>query len=1001
MATARRRGALAVATAVVLVALSAGVAVAVSDALGIRAEPAEQMRPAPAHAPQRTSFTAPPAFTSIQAPDTVRMQLALDELDTALADAENTEGEASLEVVITGTAADDTYTLTGTPDALRIEAAGESGAARGVYDLAAAIRADHDIRAHLGETVTSALPLRMVDLGAVGVEADPDQWASGEDYSHVSRAFENAYLEEAPYIDDTALADDYEQWDDYLRHVVGLGYNAVAWPGFIEYVDFATAEGEVYPEGDPHIARAAALRAAFTPFWERAAELGVKIYLRTDMLALTPQLADYLDARFGSPDTENPELWKVYTDALDELYAEVPAISGVLIRIGEGGSIYAEPGWDYYSALAVRSVDAVRTMLTAFTEQAESSGREVIFRTWSVGIGDVGDMHTDADSYRAVLDGLDSPALIVSTKYTLGDFYSWLPLNATLEVGEQRRIVEFQSRREFEGFGSFPNDLGPEFQWALQTLIAANPNIEGVWTWTQDGGPWRAGPMTLYLTSGFWQLYELGTMQAAALARDPGTDVADVTYAWARRYLASEPGTALAVVDAMASSRTAITQGLYLQGFAENRVFAVGLEPPPQMWLFEWDILTGDTATLDTMYAIIGADRVEQTIRQGDDAVTAVHRMREIVEGASGLGWRDGARQQLLDSLDYEASTLELLNAYRAAFLYQAEWHDTGSADAYARWQTARDTFAAASAEHLERYTGDLEHPAWNLTAAELGVERADRDLAMAWIARALLALTLAWLLIGIFSARTRLVRRPGAAAARATWIASSRPWRAQESTLGLDDLDKALIVLVPGALLVGTRAVQTSFLAPAQLAITLGAWAVFVALLLLLVRGRTAWAALSAIGGVIVLRAVLLLFALAFTGPGGYWFGFWTDPVRRTVYISLAFAAFLWTFVAAGWALAARLGARRATGVVLAAVGAGLAVPAAIVGVIGLEQALTVWNDQLGLLPWGLARILGITTYLEIPDATAWWAAAFGAVLLAVGLLLALLRAPHTRRLS
>jgi hypothetical protein len=263
----------------------------------------------------------------------------------------------------------------------------------------------------------------------------------------------------------------------------------------------------------------------------------------------------------------------------------------------------------------------------------------------------------------------------------------------------------------------------------------------------------------------------------------------------------------------------------------------------------------------------------------------------------------------------------------------------------------------------------------------------------MAWIARVLLVLTLAWLLIGIFSARTRLVRRPGAAAARATWIASTRPWRAQESTLGLDGLDKALIVLVPGALLVGTRAVQTAFLAPVQLAVTLGAWAVFVVLLLVLVRGRAAWAALSAIGGVIVLRAVLLLLALAFTGPGGYWFGFWTDPVRRTLYISLAFAAFLWTFVAAGWALAARLGARRATGVVLAAAGAGLAVPAAAVGVIGLEQALTVWNDQLGLLPWGLARILGITTYLEIPDATAWWAAAFGAVLLAVGLLLALAR--------
>ena len=84
----------------------------------------------------------------------------------------------------------------------------------------------------------------------------------------------------------------------------------------------------------------------------------------------------------------------------------------------------------------------------------------MIFRTWSVGVGAVGDMHTNADSYEAVLDGIDSDRLIVSTKYTLGDFYSHLPLNHTLEVGEQRRIVEFQSRREFENFGAFPNDLG-------------------------------------------------------------------------------------------------------------------------------------------------------------------------------------------------------------------------------------------------------------------------------------------------------------------------------------------------------------------------------------------------------------------------------------------------------------------------------------------------------------------------------------------------------------
>ena len=39
-----------------------------------------------------------------------------------------------------------------------------------------------------------------------------------------------------------------------------------------------------------------------------------------------------------------------------------------------------------------------------------------------------------------------------------------------------------------------------------------------------------------------------------------------------------------------------------------------------------------------------------------------------------------------------------------------------------------------------------------------------------------------------------------------------------------------------------------------------------------------------------------------------------------------------------------------------------------ALLAAVGLEDALTVWNDQLALLPWGMARILGITTFLGIP---------------------------------
>ncbi len=988
MATTHRgRGLLAGIIVICLVALGAGVGYLVGDALGIRTEAAEQMTPADPVVPAALASVAPPEFTAVDAPAGERFALAADALRDAVADAATTSGTATLSVHVTGGADDDTYTLSGSPEALTITATSDSGAVRGIYDLAATVRAGKAIDTDLGQTVTSRLPFRMVDLGAVGVTADPTEWQDGTDYSHVSRAFADVFSPTAPYVDEDALAVASADWDAFLEEIIAKGYNAVAWPGFLEYVTFDAVDG-IYADGDVHIERAAAMRDALSPLWQRGADLGVKIYLRTDMPSLTPALESYFDEVFGGLDTGNPEFWGTYAAGLDELYAAAPALSGILIRIGEGGDIYQEPGWDFSSAIAVRTVDAVRTMLTTYTDQAEAAGREVIFRTWSVGIGDVGDMHTDAASYHAVLDGLDSPALIVSTKYTLGDYYSWLPLNDTLEIGEQRRIVEFQSRREFEAMGSFANDLGPEFQWAMQTLLAANPKIEGIWTWTQDGGPWRAGPMILYMKSGFWQFADLNNDLAVAIARDPDVDVGAVTDAWARRWFSDDPATIQAIGEAMALSRTAITDGLYLEDFARVRAVALGLEPPPQMWLFEWDILTGDSATLDVLYSVIGEDRVESTLAQGAGAVDAADRMRDLVSATDPASWHDAAlRDAFTASLAYEAETLRLLGAYREMFLRQAQWHDTGSDEVYAQWERARDRFAAEAAVHLDTYEGDVEHPAWNLAAADLGVERADRDLAMAWTARILLGLGL------VFAVGVALWRRmPGRRVAGALAVSATRPWRAVDAVAPLSRGERIALVAVPGALLVVSRLVQSSLLSWVQAAVVLGAWAVFVAVLLLLRRRVSPWPVLAAVGGVIVVRVILLLAALSFTGPGGYWFAFWTDPLRRNLYIAVAFALFLWGFVAAGWALSTQIGRRRATGVVLAAVGAGLAVPAAIVAAIGLEPALTAWNDQMGLLPWGLARILGITTYLEIPEDTAVYAAGFGLVLVLVGAAMAML---------
>ena len=157
-----------------------------------------------------------------------------------------------------------------------------------------------------------------------------------------------------------------------------------------------------------------------------------------------------------------------------------------------------------------------------------------------------------------------------------------------------------------------------------------------------------------------------------------------------------------------------------------------------------------------------------------------------------------------------------------------------------------------------------------------------------------------------------------------------------------------------------------------------------------LAVRKRDPWPVVAAVGGAVLLRCVLLLGVLAVRGPGGYWFAFWTEPAQRTGYVIASFTLFGWVLVAAAWALAPSLGRRSAIAVALGIIGLAKVAVGALLAVVGLEDALTVWNDQLALLPWGLSRILGITTHLGIPVTLPWWVLGAGAVLTAAAIGLA-----------
>ncbi|HRY08832.1 MAG: hypothetical protein H6526_02685 [Actinobacteria bacterium] len=878
-----------------------------------------------------------------------------------------------------------------------VNGAGRQGMANGLLAASDVVAAGEELPASPGAPVVPQLEYRFADYGAVGVEPDPQAWAAQDDYSHNSRQFADVVLSDEPWVDPEGLARVTAEWQDYIDHIRAYGYNGVIVSGFLEYVNFDRVGNgnEIYPEDSPHRARHEAMVEQFGNMWQYADEMGMRVVFKTDMLANTGPLDDYVQRELGGFDVDDPRLWEVYQAGLEEFFENMPFVDGLMIRIGEAGTVYNSPGWDYFSTLAVTTVDSVRTMLTKFTATAGEYGKTIYFRTWSVGVGEVGDMHTNPASYDTVLDGIPADNLVVVTKFTMGDFYSWLPLNPTLEQGEHPRIVEFQSRREFEAFSSFPNYLSADHQQALQDFEKKNPNIVGVWVWTQDGGPWRAGPMSLYLKTGFWQLYDLDVYATGQLAWNADADLAEVNRSWITQNITDDPATARTIEAIFAQSRQVAKQGLYIPPYADKRVLALGLEPPPMMWIFEWDIVSGDTAALSVIHNA-SRGRIDEAITGAQDAQAAAEKMLAEAQNTDPRAWKDPAlRDRLIHSLEYEVDLFATLAAHRAAFLSYYDWIDTGDPAAWDAWEANKAAYDSAVAEHAATYAQDLDTPAYSFFAAEAGFAHAERTRSSQAVTLVVVVGVLGllgWGLVG---------RGRGGAvgvAARGLWIGATRPWRLVDEPTQSRGA-RVLVWVLPAALLLLSRGSFSGWLSWTYLLATLGSIGLFVGTARVLIRGRDPFALYAAAGAALLWKTLLLSLVVVMRGPLSYWYRFWTDEQFRNIYVPLSFALFLWLFWVTYVVMrtAYGCGRLRATGRVLVAVSVPMLFLGALMQWSGLESALTAFNDQMALLPLGLSRILGITVHLGIPTEIPLYLLVVAAVLAGIGLLMGAARRTQT----
>ncbi|MCB9462167.1 MAG: hypothetical protein H6682_00570 [Candidatus Eisenbacteria bacterium] len=862
-----------------------------------------------------------------------------------------------------------------------------------------------------GSTTRSPLPLRLVDTGAVGIEADPALWKKN-DYSHASLAFRDLVDVDAevkrvraedgqfgPAADEDADAAPVDsirtQWREYVDLMVEYGNNGIVIPAFLELIDFdRVGDGfEVYNSDSRIREHQRVLRARFVEFIEYAREQGMRVYLGTDMLATTPPLLRYLESLPGGLTPENPRVWDVFRAGIEELFARVP-VDGVLVRIGEAGPLYRDPDSDYSSRMFVRDVGGLQAMLQGLLPAFEGTDHDLILRSWSVGLGELGELHTDPAVYEQALASVHSPNLIVSTKYVAGDYFGYFPINPTLLSGEHRRLVEFQCRREYEGFGVFPNFLGEVHQRALEEILAANPHVEGIYQWTQAGGPLRAGPMSLYLRTGTWQWVDANVYVTSKLAMNPELSVPSALADWARFRFPDSPVAQNAVCEVLSRSREAVERGLYVRPFAEESRWVLGVELPPLLWLHEWDMLSGWQSITSQIYSACRG-RVDEAVADGYEALDVVKEMRASLSptdpNSSDPNSSDSnSIEALRASLDYEISLFEVLATYRETFLRYYVWlEDGGSKDA---WLEARREFVAAAKDHRVAYSDRVDFPAWELRSALNAAELASQGEEARWLARGLLCVFLATLAMGSSVVQKRTPSFAGMKAARYVWTATVHPW--QVSQFGKDPSPPYRSLAGMILMVCALTALAFSSLSSYGMALV-----VLIGLMVFALGMKAGWSGplahprdrfVPVVLAPLLLLCLPFLVILAWHGPQGFWLHFWTDAPFRVGFIGVVLASLVW--VAVGVLSAApSLGvvpARHALGAVCLGTGAVLALGSLLTP--DITFLLRFLDQPLQVAPMSHSIVLGLVEYGGLGDDVLVYGRGLGIVLATAGLLLA-----------
>ncbi|WP_319560534.1 hypothetical protein [Marispirochaeta sp.] len=262
-----------------------------------------------------------------------------------------------------------------------------------------------------------------------------------------------------------------ESFSRYLRRVKSYGFNGISLDELcylLEYPFYPPAEAKKIRRYRRYLGR----------LMEIASEMDFRIFITTDIVFSNEYLREQVPQDFASQ-------LDLLSSAFEQVFRDFPLLSGGILRIGEADGV--DVNGFFRSRLLVRTAREGNTLIHHLLPLFEEAGKTLIFRTWTAGAHKIGDLMWNPRTLARLIRGVESDSFVLSMKYGESDFFRYLDVSPHFFSAPVKLLLELQTRREYEGFGSYPSFMGWEYR-RIHRRLKELPNLVGIHVWCQTGG---------------------------------------------------------------------------------------------------------------------------------------------------------------------------------------------------------------------------------------------------------------------------------------------------------------------------------------------------------------------------------------------------------------------------------------------------------------------------------------------------------------------------------